>query len=135
MFAPEAARSSRALFAAANPATLGPEQLAGEYSAGLWRTGQADRICFRRALRASAHDNGTACVHARPDPSLGCGHSMKDKSKPQSTQAEWLNVLSEAIAARRGLFFLPRPNTRSLCLLLCGCNQGVRHLRIADRLP
>src|SRR6266480_6566947 len=124
MFAPEAARSLPALFVAADPAISGPEQLADEYLVAPWQTGRAGRTCFHRALRASARDIGIASGYARPSPSPGCGHSLTDKSKPQSTLVEWPNVLSGAAAARRGLFFLPCPNTRNLCLSLCGCNQA-----------
>src|SRR5437764_13689518 len=121
------ARSSRALFPAADPAISGLEQLAGEYLEGPWRIERDGRTYFRRALRASAHDIGTACGHVRRDPSPGYVHSLTDKSKPQSRLVEWPNVLFGAVAARRESIFLPCPNTRSLCLSLCDCNQVVRH--------
>ena len=85
---------------------------------------RAGRTCFRRALRASARDSGTACGHVRRDLLPECGHSVTDKSTPQSRQAEWPNVLSGAAAARRGLFFLPCPNTQSFCLSLCELYPG-----------
>src|SRR5213595_3046081 len=121
------ARSSRALFPAADPAISGLEQLAGEYLEGLWRIERGGRTCFRRAPRAIARDSGTACGNARRDRSPGCGHLPTDKSKPLSRQAEWPYVLSAAAAARRESVFLPCPNTRSLCLSLCDCSQAVRH--------
>src|SRR6476659_8920496 len=116
MIAPEAARSLPALFAAADLVISSHEQLGDEYLAALWQTGQGGRTCFHHALRASARDIGIASGHARRDRLLECDRLMRDRSRHPSTPAGWPNVLSGAAAAPRGLFFLPCPNNRSLCL-------------------
>src|SRR5437588_268648 len=94
------ARSSRALFPAADPAISGLEQLAGEYLEGPWRIERAGRTCFRRALRASARDSGTACGHVRRDLLPEYDRLVRDRSRRPSTPAEWSNVLFGAVAAR-----------------------------------
>src|SRR4249919_4396642 len=127
MFAPEVARSLPALFAAAAPVISGHEKLGDEYLAALWQTGQGGRTCFHHALRASARDIGIASGHAHPALLLEYDRLMRDRSRHPSTPAGWPNVLSGAAAAPRGLFFLPCPNNRNLCLSLCACNQVDRH--------
>src|SRR5436309_12567752 len=111
MFAPEAARSLPALFAAADPAISNPEQFAAQCLEELWQIVPAGQTYFHRALRASARDVGIASGHAHPDLLPEYDRLVRDRSRRPSTPAEWSNVLSGPAAARRGLFFLPCPNT------------------------
>src|SRR5436189_4269283 len=107
MFAPEAARSLPALFAAADPAISNPEQFAAECLEELWQIVPAGQTCFHRALRVSARDIGIASGHARPGLLPEYDRLVRDRSRRPSTPAEWSNVLSGAAAARPESIFFP----------------------------